>query len=176
MAVIAVTGRKGGIGKNSLSANFAAEFVALGHRVAVSAGLAQVGHRLAGWITTRVGAWWTPVPAHVIIGTLRTDRLAVAIWAQVVRERTPPPLQTFLARLSFRDPYCPHCSLPLDPLVGDLPHEGTHIGYQCRPCDTQIRWPPADVRKQIAREVRRHYADYWQTYHDAIHLRETARR
>lgn len=35
MAVIAVTGRKGGIGKSSISANLAVEFVALKHRVAV---------------------------------------------------------------------------------------------------------------------------------------------
>jgi cellulose biosynthesis protein BcsQ len=35
VAVIAVTGRKGGIGKSSLSANLGVEFAALGSRVAM---------------------------------------------------------------------------------------------------------------------------------------------
>ncbi len=131
----------------------------------------QAGHLITASIKTRLLAWWKPFPDHVVIGTLRTTRLAVEIRAQVARDQTQPPIQTFLDRLSFCDPYCPRCSLPLDPLYADISREGVLIGYQCRPCDTQIRWKPADVLKQVKREVRRHYVDYWRTYQDAIHQR-----
>jgi hypothetical protein len=105
----------------------------------------------------------------VVIGTLRTDRLAVAIRTATARDRLPPPLQTFLDRLSFHEPYCPRCSLPLEPFSREGTQAGACIGYQCRPCGTQIFWKPADVLRQIKREVRRHYPDYWRTYQDALH-------
>jgi len=42
------------------------------------------------------------------------------------------------------------------------------MGYECRPCGTQIRWTPADVLTQMKREGRRHYARYWEQYREAI--------
>jgi hypothetical protein len=64
--------------------------------------------------------------------------------------------------------YCLQCSLPLEPWQADHRAEGTPIGYECRPCGTQIRWTPADVLQQMHREVRRHYAQYWERYREAI--------
>ncbi len=88
-------------------------------------------------------------------------------------ETTPPPIHVFLARvLSYPfSPYCPRCSLPLEPWQVDQRAEGTPIGYECRLCGTQIRWTPADVLDQIRREVRRNYAYYWEQYRDAIRQR-----
>jgi hypothetical protein len=118
----------------------------------------------------------TPVqPETVVIGTLRRPRLAIAMRAMVVRTETaPPPLSVFLERLVADplSPYCPRCSLPLEPWHGDAGVAGRPIGYECRPCGTRIRWTPADVLNQMKREVRRHYAHYWTQYREAIHQRE----
>ena len=110
-------------------------------------------------------------PEVVVIGTLRRPRLAIAMRAAVVRNETaPPPLAVFLERLLANplSPYCPRCSLPLEPWHGDAGAAGPPSGYECRPCGTRIRWTPADVLKQMQREVRRHYADYWAQYRAAI--------
>jgi hypothetical protein len=111
------------------------------------------------------------LPDAVIIGTLRRPKLAIAMRATVVpAETTPPPMREFLTRIMAHppSPYCPRCSLPLEPWQADLRAEGRPIGYECRPCGTQIRWTPADVLNQMHREVRRHYAQYWARYREAI--------
>lgn len=113
-------------------------------------------------------------PDVVVIGTLRRPRLAIAMRAAVVRtESTPPPLAMFLERMIADplSPYCPRCSLPLEPWHGEAGVAGEPIGYACRPCGTRIRWTPADVLKQMQREVRRHYAHYWAQYREAIRHR-----
>jgi tRNA(Ile2) C34 agmatinyltransferase TiaS len=133
--------------------------------------------RLAAWrFTQRSGS----SPAEVVIGTLKRPRLAITIRATVVRaEPAPPPLPVFLERLVAHplSPYCPRCSLPLEPWHGDVGVAGRPIGYECRPCGTHIRWPPADVLKQMQREVRRHYAHYWAQYQEALrpHVRGASR-
>jgi hypothetical protein len=135
---------------------------------AVGRVLRSLRQRLAAWqITHRA----TVRPEAVVIGTLRRPRLAIAMWAKVVRtETTPPPLAVFLERIITDplSPYCPRCSLPLEPWHGDARAAGQPIGYECRPCGTRTRWTPADVLKQMKREVRRQYAHYWGQYREAI--------
>jgi hypothetical protein len=124
-------------------------------------------HLAAGRCTQRPGSH----PDTVVIGTLKRPRLAIAIRATAVwAETTPPPLPVFLERLVAHplSPYCPRCSLPLEPWHGEVGMAGRPIGYACRPCGTHIRWPPADVLKQMQREVRRYYAHYWAQYREAI--------
>jgi hypothetical protein len=104
------------------------------------------------------------LPDAVVIGTLRRPTRAIAMRATVVpTETTPPPMREFLRRIVAHPlrPYCPRGSLPLEPWQAEHRADGTPIGYECRPCGTQIRWTPADVLQQMQREVRRHYAQYW---------------
>ena len=139
-----------------------------GIRHTVGRALWSLCQRLAAW---RITPWTTARPDVVVIGTLRRPRLAIAMRAKVVRtETSPPPLAVFLERLvaDSLSPYCPHCSLPLEPWYGEAEVAGQPIGYECRPCGTRIRWTPADVRKQMQREVRRHYAHYWAQYREAV--------
>jgi hypothetical protein len=128
--------------------------------------------RLTAWRSTRRrGAG----PAEVVIGTLRTPKLAVAMRATVGEaEATPPPIAVFLKRMVAHplSPSCPRCSLPLEPWQGEARAPGVVMGYECRPCGTRLRWSPADVVQQMHREVRRHYAHYWARYRAAIHQRE----
>ena len=142
-------------------------------------GMSHLVVRVLRVLSQRLAAWWiTPQlgsrPDTVVIGTLKRPRLAITIRATVVRaETTPPPMPVFLERLVAHplSPYCPRCSLPLEPWHGDVGVTGRPIGYECRPCGTHIRWPPADVLKQMQREVRRHYAHYWAQYRAAIRQR-----
>jgi hypothetical protein len=130
---------------------------------------------LAAW---RIAPRSVARPDAVVIGTLRKPRLAIAMRAAVVRtETTPPPLAMFLERMITDplSPYCPRCSLPLEPWHGDAGAAGQPIGYECRPCGTRTRWTPADVLKQMKREVRRHYAHYWAQYREAICSHERGR-
>jgi hypothetical protein len=111
----------------------------------------------------------------VVIGTLRRPRLAIAIRVTVVQgDTTPPPVSVFLERLITDplSPSCPRCSLPLEPWQADARAGGVVMGYECRPCGTHLRWPPADVVKQMHREVRRHYAHYWAQYRAALRQHE----
>jgi hypothetical protein len=141
---------------------------AVGLRHTVRRLVRTVRQRLAAWrITRRRGTG----PAEVVIGTLRTPKLAIAIRATVEEaEVTPPPIAVFLKRIVAHplSPYCPRCSLPLEAWQADARAAGTVMGYECRPCGTRLRWPPADVVKQMQREVRRHYAQYWERYQTAI--------
>jgi hypothetical protein len=143
-------------------------------------GLQRTVGRLLRSLRQRLAAWRiahrAPVrPDAVVIGTLRRPRLAIAMRAAVVpTETTPPPLPVFLERLIADplSPYCPRCSLPLESWYGDAAAAGPPIGYECRPCGTRTRWTPADVLKQMQREVRRHYAHYWAQYQEAIRQHE----
>jgi hypothetical protein len=138
----------------------------LRHRVLYT--LRLVRRRLSVW---RASPHREALPDAVVIGTLRRPKLAIAIRATVVpTETTPPSIREFLTRIMAHplSPYCPRCSLPLEPWQADLRAEGRPIGYECRPCGTQIRWTPADVLSQMHREVRRHYAQYWERYREAI--------
>jgi tRNA(Ile2) C34 agmatinyltransferase TiaS len=131
-------------------------------------------------IRTRVLAWRAThqreaLPDDVLIGTLRRPNLAITMRATVVpTETTPPPIHVFLKRMVSHplSPYCPRCSLPLEPWQADPQAEGRPSGYECRPCGTHIRWTPADVLNQMQREVRRHYAQYWEQYRDTIRQHE----
>jgi hypothetical protein len=139
-----------------------------GLRHAVFHALRSVRRRLAAWrIIYRPAAR----PEAVVIGTFRRPRLAIALRATVVRKETiPPPLAVFLDRIVADplSPYSPRYSLPLEPWHGDAVAAGSPIGYECRPGGTRIRWTPADLLKQMHREVRRHYAHYWAQYRAAI--------
>ena len=143
-------------------------------------GIRHMIGRLFRSLLQRLAAWrFTPRqksrPAEVVIGTLKRPRLAITMRATAVwAEPTPPPLPVFLERIVAHplSPYCPRCSLPLEPWHGEVGVAGRLIGYACRPCGTHIRWPPADALKQMQREVRRHYAHYWAQYRAAIHQHE----
>jgi hypothetical protein len=79
-------------------------------------------------------------------------------------------MPVFLERIVTEplSPSCPRGSLPLEPWQAEAGAAGTMTGYECRPCGTHLRWPRADVVKQMHREVRRHYAHYWEQYRVAI--------
>jgi hypothetical protein len=144
----------------------------LGLRHTVVHALRSIRQRLAAWRATHHRK---ALPDAVVIGALRRPKLAIAMRATVVRTDTaPPPIGEFLKRIVAHplSPYCPRCSLPLEPWQTDPRADGTTIGYACRPCGTQIRWTPADVLKQMQREVRRHYARYWERYQEAIRQHE----
>jgi hypothetical protein len=152
----------------------------LPQRQGAARGLTRTVGRLLRSLRQGLAAWRIPHrrlarPDAVVIGTLRRPRLAIALRAVVVRtETTPPPLAVFLERMITDplSPYCPRCSLPLEPWQADARAGGVVMGYECRPCGTHLRWPPADVVKQMHREVRRHYAHYWAQYRAAIEQHE----
>jgi hypothetical protein len=141
-------------------------------------GLSRTVGRLLRSLLPRFSAWQQTRqpgsrPAEVVIGTLRKPKLALTLRATVVwAETTPPPMPVFLDRMVAHSlsPYCPRCSLPLEPWQADARAEGTAMGYACRPCGTHIRWTPADLLQQMQREVRRHYAHYWAQYREAIRV------
>src|SRR5919109_1857548 len=141
---------------------------ALGLRHKVFHALRSVRMRVLAWRATHHPE---ALPDAVVIGTLKRPKLAIAIRAAVVpTETAPPPMREFLKRIVVHplSPYCPRCSLPLESWQADPQVEGIPIGYECRPCGTQIRWTPADVLNQMPREGRRHYAHYWARYREAI--------
>jgi hypothetical protein len=149
-------------------------------RPGAARGLKHTVGRLLRSLRQRLAAWRTAHraperPYEVVIGTLRRPRLASAMRVAVVpTETTPPPLPVFLERVIADplSPYCPRCSLPLESWHSDAGAVGPPIGYEGRPCGTRTRWTPADVLKQMQREVRRHYAHYWAQYREAIRRRE----
>jgi hypothetical protein len=141
---------------------------AVGLRHTVRCLLRSLIQHLAAWRTIRR---WGSCPTEVVIGTLRTPKLAIPIRVTVIEGETiPPPMPVFLKRIIAHplSPFCPRCSLPLEAWQADARAAGTVMGYECRPCGTRLRWPPADVVQQMQREVRRHYAQYWERYQAAI--------
>ena len=149
-------------------------------RQGAARGLTRTVGRVLRSLRQGLAAWRIPPRRMarldtVVIGTLRKPRLAIALRAAVVRTETaPPPLAVFPERL-ITDPLrpsCPRCSLPLEPWQADARAGGVVMGYECRPCGTHLRWPPADVVKQMHREVRRHYAHYWAQYRAALRQHE----
>jgi hypothetical protein len=149
-------------------------------RQGAARGLTRTVNRVLRSLRQGLAAWRIPHRRMarldtVVIGTLRKPRLAIALRAAVVRtETTPPPLAVFLERMITDplSPSCPRCSLPLEPWQADARAGGVVMGYECRPCGTHLRWPPADVVKQMHREVRRHYAHYWAQYRAALRQHE----
>jgi hypothetical protein len=149
-------------------------------RQGAARGLTRTVGRLLRSLCQGLAAWRIPHrrmarPAEVVIGTLRKPKLTIAIRVRVVwAETTPPPVPVFLERIIAHplSPHCPRCSLPLEPWQADARAAGTIMGYECRPCGTRLRWPPADVVQQMQREVRRHYAHYWARYQEAIRQHE----
>jgi hypothetical protein len=80
--------------------------------------------------------------------------------------------QDVVTRFDPLSPYCPRCSLPLEPWQANSRAEGRPSSYECRPCATQIRWTPADVRQQMPREVRRHDAHGSEPYREVLRQHE----
>ena len=147
-------------------------------RQGAARGLTRTVGRLLRSLRQGLGAWRIPHrrmarPDAVVFGTLRKPTLAIALRATAVwAETTLPPMPMFLERMVVHplSPYCPRCSLPLEPWQADARAAGTVMGYECRPCGTRLRWPPTDVVQQMQREVRRHYAHYWAQYQEALRL------
>jgi chromosome partitioning protein len=93
MAVVVIAGRKGGIGKSTITGNLAAEFAALGQRVAALD--ADPQHSLAAWAQQGEGMLSQCVEkvprgrAEELRGKVRTAQKA----ADIVLVDTPPGMQ-----------------------------------------------------------------------------------
>lgn len=105
---------------------------------------------------------------EVVIGTFTKDKLSVDIRAKIfLREKTQPPVEIFLDRISIKDPYCANveCQKPLNIVNADwLP-----IGYKCISCQTEMRIERWDIIGEIKGEIRQKYSDYWCRYCKAIY-------
>jgi hypothetical protein len=112
-----------------------------------------------------------PLPySEIVIGTFKTDSLAVDIQAKILLgEKIQPATETFLARICLGDPYCPRCSRSLDRRDAGWMADGMQIGYQCPTCGTQREGTYSDLFKDVCGQVRRNYPEYWQKYQKAIH-------
>jgi chromosome partitioning protein len=86
MGIIAVAGRKGGIGKSTIAGNLAGEFAAMGHRVAVLD--ADPQHSLAAWASQGEGMLSKCVER--VDNGLRAHARRVEKTADVVVIDTPP--------------------------------------------------------------------------------------
>jgi chromosome partitioning protein len=116
MAVIAIAGRKGGIGKSTIAGNLAAEFAAMGHSVALLD--ADPQHSLAAWAAQGSGMLSRCV--ETVEGgdaeELRTKVRKAAKAADVVLIDTPPgmPETAYQAALTADLVLLPCGPSPLD--------------------------------------------------------------
>src|SRR5579884_4187221 len=90
MAIIAVTGRKGGIGKSTIAGNLAAEFAALGYTVTLID--ADPQHSLADWASQGDGmlSWCVEEVKHGDPEQLRSKVRSAAHNTDIVLIDTPP--------------------------------------------------------------------------------------
>jgi len=88
MAIIAVAGRKGGVGKSTIVGNLAAEFAAMGRSVAVLD--ADPQHSLVAWAEQGDGMLSRSVEKVAVPGTLRARARKAAEDTDIVLIDTPP--------------------------------------------------------------------------------------
>ncbi|MGB9456736.1 MAG: ParA family protein [Bryobacteraceae bacterium] len=88
MAIIAVAGRKGGVGKSTIVGNLAAEFAAMGRSVAVLD--ADPQHSLVAWAGQGDGMLARSVEKVPVPGTLRARARKAEEDADIVLIDTPP--------------------------------------------------------------------------------------
>jgi len=88
MAIIAVAGRKGGVGKSTIVGNLAAEFAAMGRSVAVLD--ADPQHSLVAWAEQGDGMLSRTVEKVAVPGTLRARARKVEEDTDIVLIDTPP--------------------------------------------------------------------------------------
>jgi chromosome partitioning protein len=114
MAIVAVAGRKGGIGKSTITGNLAAEFEAMKHRVRVLD--ADPQHSLAAWAEQGDGMLARAVEKVEDTSTLRTRARQAERDADIVLIDTPPgaPETTYEAALAADLMLLPCGPSPLD--------------------------------------------------------------
>ena len=88
MAIIAVAGRKGGVGKSTIVGNLAAEFAAMGRSVAVLD--ADPQHSLVAWAEQGDGMLSRSVEKVAVVGTLRARARKAEEDTDIVLIDTPP--------------------------------------------------------------------------------------
>jgi len=114
MAIVAVAGRKGGIGKSTIVGNLAAEFAAMGHTVAVLD--ADPQHSLVAWAHQGDGLLARSLKKVSPGDTLRTLARAAENDADIVLIDTPPgdPQTAYQAALTADLMLLPCGPSPLD--------------------------------------------------------------
>lgn len=114
MAIIAVAGRKGGIGKSTIAGNLAAEFVRMGRSVIALD--ADPQHSLATWAQQGEGVLSRCVEKVADNRTLRAGARAAAKHVDIVLIDTPPgePETTYQAALAADLMLLPCGPSPLD--------------------------------------------------------------
>ncbi len=114
MAIVAVAGRKGGIGKSTIVGNLAAEFAAMGHTVAVLD--ADPQHSLVAWAAQGDGMLAHSVKKVSATDALRTLARNAEKEADVVLIDTPPgaPETAYQAALAADLMLLPCGPSPLD--------------------------------------------------------------
>jgi len=114
MAIIAVAGRKGGVGKSTIVGNLAAEFAAMGHSVAVLD--ADPQHSLVAWAEQGDGMLSRSVEKVAVPTTLRARARKAEEDTDIVLIDTPPgmPEVTYQAALAADLMLLPCGPSPLD--------------------------------------------------------------
>ena len=114
MAIVAVAGRKGGIGKSTIVGNLAAEFAAMGHTVAVLD--ADPQHSLVAWAEQGEGMLAHAVEKVAATDALRTRARDAEKGVDIVLIDTPPgsPETAYQAALAADLMLLPCGPSPLD--------------------------------------------------------------